>query len=100
VELEYGCKVIDIYAKNNQPITLDNLVLSGAAWPATLAGAIVLRDTEILSGLILAQIINPGLPIISGCAGGFTGIESDTISIQAPERSIVSLNKNTRIVPR
>ena len=89
MELEYGSKVIVIYAKNIQPIILDNFVLPRAAWPVTLAGAIVLRDTEIISGLMLAQSVNPSLPIISRCSGGFIGIESDTLFIQAPERSML-----------
>lgn len=79
---------IVIYAKNNQPIILDNFVVPGATWPVTLVGNIVLRNAEILSGLVLAQIVNPGLPIIFGCSGGVSHMGNDTLSIQAPERSM------------
>jgi trimethylamine--corrinoid protein Co-methyltransferase len=80
---------IVIYAKNNQPIILNSYVMHGDTWPVTLAGTIVLRNAEILSGLVLAQIVNPGLPIIFGCSGGFTNMGSDTLFIRAPERSML-----------
>jgi trimethylamine--corrinoid protein Co-methyltransferase len=79
---------IVIYAKNNQPIILDNFVVPGATWPLTLVGNIVLRNAEILSGLELAQIVNPGLPIIFGCSEGVNHMGNDKLSIRAPERSM------------
>ena len=55
---------IVIYAENNQPIMFENLVMSGATGPVTIAGTIALQNAEILSGLVLAQLVNPGLPVI------------------------------------
>jgi trimethylamine--corrinoid protein Co-methyltransferase len=36
----------------------------GATYPATLAGALVIGMAEVISGLVLVQLVNPGNPII------------------------------------
>ncbi len=76
------------YAENNQPIMFENLVMSGSTGPVTLAGTIVLQNTEILSGLVLAQFVKPGLPVIFGCLGGLTDMRTGNLSIGAPESSM------------
>lgn len=38
----------------------------GATGPATLAGSLVQHNAEFLSGLVMAQISNPGAPVIYG----------------------------------
>src|SRR3546814_2494122 len=44
-------------------------VLSGAMSPATLAGALAQQHAEAMAGLALAQLVNPGTPVVYG---GFT----------------------------
>ena len=86
-------QAIVVYAENNQPIMFENLIMSGSTGPVTLAGTIVLQNAEILSGLVLTQLINPGLPVIFGNIPGITDMRSGNLSIGAPESSIfVSAN--------
>lgn len=86
-------EAIVIYAENNQPIMFENLMMSGATGPVTLAGTIVLQNAEILSGLVLTQLIKPGLPVIFGNIPGITDMRSGNLAIGAPESSIfVSAN--------
>jgi trimethylamine--corrinoid protein Co-methyltransferase len=77
-----------IYAESNQPIMFENLVMSGSTGPVSLAGTIILQNAEILSGLVLTQLVNPGLPVIFGCLGGVTDMRTGNLSIGAPEGSI------------
>ena len=84
---------IVVYAENHQPIMFENLMMSGSTGPITLAGTIVLQNAEILSGLVLTQLITPGLPVIFGNIPGTTDMRSGNLSIGAPETSIfVSAN--------
>jgi len=76
------------YAENNQPIMFENLVMSGSTGPVSLAGTITLQNAEILSGLVLAQLVKPGLPVIFGCLGGVTDMKTGNLSIGAPEGSM------------
>ena len=58
----------------------ENLVMSGSTGPVTLAGTIVLQTAEILSGLVLTQLVNPGLPVIFGCLGGVTDMRRQPLN--------------------
>ncbi len=86
-------EAILVYAGNNQPIMFENLMMSGSTGPVTLAGMLVLQNAEILSGLVLAELITPGLPVIFGNIPGITDMRTGNLSIGAPESSIfVSAN--------
>ncbi|NOX29042.1 MAG: hypothetical protein GXP35_03165 [Actinobacteria bacterium] len=39
----------------------------GATHPATLAGALVIGMAEVMSGVVLVQLVNPGNPVIVNC---------------------------------
>ena len=43
--------------------------LSGAMAPVTIAGALVLQHAEAMAGIVLTQIVRPGVPVMYG---GFT----------------------------
>ncbi|MBN1148191.1 MAG: trimethylamine methyltransferase family protein [Anaerolineales bacterium] len=53
-------------ARLNVPIMVYPMPLAGGTSPVTLAGAILMHNTEFLSGLALFQAANPGAPIIYG----------------------------------
>jgi trimethylamine--corrinoid protein Co-methyltransferase len=56
-------------ARHNQVVAITPFTLSGAMSPATLAGALAQQHAEAMAGLALAQLVNPGAPVIYG---GFT----------------------------
>jgi trimethylamine--corrinoid protein Co-methyltransferase len=52
--------------KEGLPVVLSSAPMAGATSPVTLAGSLVQLHAEILSGLTLTQLINPGAPVIAG----------------------------------
>jgi trimethylamine---corrinoid protein Co-methyltransferase len=56
-------------AKAGQPVCITPFTLAGAMAPITIAGALVLQNAEVLAGISLAQMVNPGCPV---CYGAFT----------------------------
>ncbi len=56
-------------ARRNQPVVVTPFTLSGAMSPVTLAGALAQQNAEALATLALAQLVNPGAPVVYG---GFT----------------------------
>ena len=56
-------------ARARQPVVVTPFTLSGAMAPVTLAGALTLQNAEALFGMVLAQAVSPGTPVIYG---GFT----------------------------
>jgi len=61
----YGDLVVTI-AKSGIPLVCPAEPLCGATSPVTLAGNLVVQAADSLMGVMLAQIINPGTPVIFG----------------------------------
>jgi trimethylamine--corrinoid protein Co-methyltransferase len=53
-------------ARLGVPIMVYPMPLAGGTSPVTLAGTILLHNVELLSGLALFQVVNPGTPVIYG----------------------------------
>jgi trimethylamine--corrinoid protein Co-methyltransferase len=56
-------RIIIRATKYNLPIALLPCPLAGATSPITLAGALVEQNVEILAGVVLVQLLNPGNPV-------------------------------------
>ena len=54
------------FTKRNQPICITCCSMPGMTSPITLAGTIVQNNAEVLAGLVMTQIVNPGSPVIYG----------------------------------
>ncbi len=52
--------------KNGIPVALGSSPVAGSTGPATLAGTMALAHAEVLSGIVLAQLIHPGTPVLYG----------------------------------
>lgn len=52
--------------RHGLPVVLSSAPMAGATSPVTLAGSLVQLHAEILSGLVLTQLVNPGTPVIGG----------------------------------
>lgn len=56
-------------AEHGQVNVITPFTLAGAMAPVTLAGALVLQHAEAMAGLVLTQVVRPGVPAVYG---GFT----------------------------
>lgn len=79
------------YAEYRQPQLMNSLCLAGATSPATLAGSIAVQNAEILAGIVLAQVVNAGTPIVYSASGSSTDMRFGNLSIGAPESALFSL---------
>jgi trimethylamine--corrinoid protein Co-methyltransferase len=55
-----------IFAKYNQPLLISSAASAGSTSPVTLAGTLVQANMEVLSSIVLTQLINPGTPVLYG----------------------------------
>ena len=53
-------------ARQGIPLVCPAEPLAGATGPCTLAGTVAISNAETLSGIVLAQLVNPGTPVIYG----------------------------------
>jgi trimethylamine--corrinoid protein Co-methyltransferase len=62
---------------------------AGSTAPATFAGEVVQGSAESLSGLVLAQLVNPGAPFIYGAFATVMDMRTTVFSYGAPEMSLM-----------
>lgn len=79
------------YAEAGQPQLVNSLSIAGATTPATVAGLVSLQNAEVLAGIILAQCVNPGTPIVYSASGSNAEMATGSLSIGSPEDAVVSL---------
>jgi len=69
----YGDLVVDI-AQSGIPLVCPAEPLCGATSPVTLAGNLVIQTVDSLMGVMLAQVVNPGTPVIFGSVATSTDL--------------------------
>jgi trimethylamine--corrinoid protein Co-methyltransferase len=65
IDAQYGDFLIEV-AQRGIPVVCPAEPLCGATSPITLAGNLVIQTADSLMGVMLAQIVNPGTPVIFG----------------------------------
>jgi len=73
------------------PVMIGPMVQAGSTGPVTLAGALAQENAEILSGVVIAELLRPGTPI---CYGGIPHVidpKTGMISFGSPEQGLLSL---------
>lgn len=73
----------------NQACVIDSLIMAGSSGPVTLAGVLALQNAEILAGVVLAQLVNPGAPVIYGGLSSAMDMRSGSLAVGCPELSMV-----------
>ena len=79
------------YAKKGLPFIIASEIMSGATGPVTLAGTLVQQNAEILSHIIIAQMINPGTPVIYGSASSIMDMKTSTLRYGAIEEGLIDV---------
>ncbi len=80
--------IIILSAKHGLPIDILSMGLCGGTTPATLAGTLVTTNAEILGGIVLAQIVNKGNPILYGSSTTIMDMKTTTSPVGAPEHAM------------
>jgi len=76
-------------AKSNIPLYIEADAQAGATAPITLAGTLVEQNANILCGITLAQMVNPGTPCIYSIASGIMDMSTANYSGGAPETTLL-----------
>lgn len=73
------------YAEYRQPQLINSLCIAGATTPATVAGTVALQNAEILAGIVLAQLVSEGTPIVYSASSSNAEMRYGTLSIGSPK---------------
>lgn len=85
-----SCQSIIEAARYKMPLCIYASPVLGLASPVTVAGAILQDTVEVLSGITLAQAINPGNPVAYGCYASLFDMKSMNTPQAAIEAMMVS----------
>lgn len=73
------------FAENGQALLISSMVLAGITGPIDIAGTAALEMAESLSGIVLAQLIHPGIPCVCGGTSCASDMRTGGISLGGPE---------------
>jgi trimethylamine--corrinoid protein Co-methyltransferase len=79
-----------IYAENSQPLMIACCSLPGATSPVTISGTLAVNNAEVLAGIVLSQLIKPGLGVIYGNTSGSCDLRYATPAIGGVETSLIT----------
>jgi len=88
--LGYSTEMLDVlleYAKARQPMVIAALAMAGSTGPVTLAGMLAMQSAELLAGIVLTQLISPGMPVVFGSTSTNIDMRSGALCIGSPELS-------------
>src|ERR1700749_896498 len=80
---------LKVYARANQATIVTPFILAGAMSPVTVAGTVAQTLAESLAGMALAQLVNPGAPVIMGSFASSLSMQSGAPTFGTPEPALV-----------
>jgi trimethylamine--corrinoid protein Co-methyltransferase len=75
------------FATVRQPVVIAALAMAGSTAPITLAGTLATQTAELLAGIALTQLINPGTPVVFGSTSTNIDMKSGALAMGSPELS-------------
>ncbi len=76
-------------AENGQAVIIANMVIGGTSGPVTLPGIMALINAEVLAGITLTQLVNPGTPVIYGSTSTATNFKTGAAAVGVPEQAVL-----------
>ncbi|MCP4687304.1 MAG: hypothetical protein GY859_04590 [Desulfobacterales bacterium] len=83
-------EVIVHSARHDIPINVLSMVMAGASSPISVSGVLVMHNAEVLAGVILAQLTNPGASVMYGSSSTTLDMKQATAVVGAPEMAMIS----------
>lgn len=81
-------------ASNSIPIEIVSMPLAGFSSPVTIVGTLIQHTAEVLSGIIISQLINPGTPVLFGGSAAIFDIRHQTTPMGAIETMMLTCGYN------
>ncbi len=79
------------FAEEAQPLIFACCSMAGFTSPLTVADTVLNNNIEIVAGIVLAQLINPGTPVIYGNTSTATDMKSFTLASGGPECALIAV---------
>ena len=84
------CDIIMAAARSGVSVNIISMALAGGSGPVTLAGTLVVHNVELLAGITLAQLANPGTAVIYGSVSTGLDLRYAAACVGSPEMALMS----------
>jgi trimethylamine--corrinoid protein Co-methyltransferase len=88
---ETGLDVLLEFLEYGQPVSIGPMTMASGTGPATLAGSLAQENAEILAGVVVAQTIRPGTPILYGGIPHIMDQRTSICSFGSPEQGLMAI---------
>lgn len=78
------------FAERNQATMFPCCSMPGVTSPVTLSGTVICNNAENLAGIVYAQLVRPGAPVVYSNTSGGTDMRFVTPAIGSPETALIS----------
>lgn len=85
------CETILAYARKRQPLMILTCAMTGMTAPMNLVRAAIQQNAEILAGIVLAQLVNPGTPVVYSPASAVANLRTASYITGAPESNLINM---------
>lgn len=85
------CDTLIAFARRRQPVLVLTCAMSGVTAPVRPLGTVVQQNVEILAGLVLTQLINPGTPFIYSPASAVPNMRLGSYICGSPESNLINI---------
>jgi trimethylamine--corrinoid protein Co-methyltransferase len=79
------------YAKMGLPVDIASEPQCGATSPVTLAGTITQQTAEVLGMNVIAQLVNPGTPVLMGTVAAAMDLRTGMIALGGVEAALINV---------
>ena len=86
---DFSTEIIIECARAGLPCDILSMAMAGGTSPVTLAGTLVVTNAEILGGIVLAQLVRKGTPVIYGSSTTILDLLYTTTPVGAPEHGMI-----------
>jgi len=86
-----SCETILEFAKQNQVIFFTAAIMAGFSGPISLIGTAIQQNSEILAGIILTQLVNPGNPVVYSNGSTVANMKNANFIAGSPEMMLIHI---------
>ena len=86
-----GLETILAFVEQNQSVVISPAIMAGITGPVDLVGTSLVQNTEVLSGIVLTQLIRPGAAVIYSTASTVADMRRASFCAGSPETMLINL---------
>jgi trimethylamine--corrinoid protein Co-methyltransferase len=91
---EVSCQNLLDCSRSSIPVEIVTMPLAGFIAPVTLVGTLIQHTAEVLSGIVISQLTNPGTPNLYGGSPAIFDIRYETTPLGAIESMMLDVANN------